>query len=244
MLDLKDKVVVITGASRGIGAAMVRHFGLEGSKVVLIARNKDMLTESAMMAGLTKGNFHLITADITKRAGIKKIAAGTMKKFGRIDIWINNAGVGVHKSILETTEAEYNGMYDTNMKAVYFSFLEAIPIMQKQKQGHIINISSASGLRGEPMIAVYSSSKAALNAFSEAVAREVRNDGIKISVLAPASVDTDFAYNFSGERKQNTVSKAKMKLTADEVAEAVVGMAKDNPNAWTSLAVLRPLSVK
>jgi len=242
--SLENKVVVVTGASRGIGAAIVRAFAKEGANVVLTARDRARLKKSADESGLTKQRHHIITADITRHSGVKKIVAQTLKKFGRIDIFVNNAGVGVHKSILDTSEKEFDGMFDTNMKGVFFSFLEVIPVMKKQKGGQIINISSAAGLRGEPMIAVYASTKAALNAFSEGVAREVRNDGIKISVLAPASVATDFAYNFTGEKKPNPASKAKKKLAVDEVAQAVVGMAKDNPNAWTSLSVLRPLSVK
>lgn len=244
MQSLENKVVVVTGASRGIGAAIVRAFAKEGANVVLTARDRARLKKSADESGLTKQRHHIITADITRHSGVKKIVAQTLKKFGRIDIFVNNAGVGVHKSILDTSEKEFDGMFDTNMKGVFFSFLEVIPVMKKQKGGQIINISSAAGLRGEPMIAVYASTKAALNAFSEGVAREVRNDGIKISVLAPASVATDFAYNFTGEKKPNPASKAKKKLAVDEVAQAVVGMAKDNPNAWTSLSVLRPLSVK
>lgn len=244
MRDLKDKVAVITGASRGIGAAIVRKFTEEGANIVLTARNRELLLDTAKKSGIEKDRFLIVTADITKSAGMKKIVDRTLGKFGRIDYFVNNAGVGVHKSLLDTTEKEYDGIYDTNLKAVFFSFKEVIPVMQKQNSGHIINISSAAGLRGEPMIAVYSSSKAALNAFSEAVAREIRNDNIKISVLAPASVDTDFAYNFIRERKPNRVSKAKKKLTPGEVAEAVLNMAKDNSNAWTSLSVLRPLRIK
>jgi len=244
MQSLENKVVVVTGASRGIGAAIVKAFAKEGANIVLTARDRARLKKSADESGLSKPRYHIVTADITKHSGVKKIIGQALKKFGRIDIFVNNAGVGVHKSLLETTEKEYDGMFDTNMKAVFFSFLEVIPIMKKQKGGQIINISSAAGLRGEPMIAVYASTKAALNALSEGVAREIRNDEIKISVLAPASVATDFSSNFIGKKKPNPASKAKKKLSVDEVAQAVVAMAKDNPNAWTSLSVLRPLSVK
>lgn len=244
MQSLENKVVVVTGASRGIGAAIVRAFAKEEANVVLTARDRTRLKKSADESGLTKQRYLVVAADITRHSGVKKIIAQSLKKFGRIDIFVNNAGVGVHKAILDTSEKEFDGMFNTNMKGVFFSFLEVIPVMKKQKEGQIINISSAAGLRGEPMIAVYASTKAALNAFSEGVAREVRNEGIKISVLAPASVATDFASNFTGERKPNPASKAKKKLAVDEVAQAVVAMAKDNPNAWTSLSVLRPLSVK
>ena len=144
--------------------------------------------------------------------------------------------------MIETTEKEYDIIFDTNLKAIYYSFLELIPLLRKQGSGQIINISSGAGRIGVPGLAVYSASKAALNAFSEAVAGEVRNDNIKISVLAPASTDTNLMSNLS--KKSMTPSKAAVKLTVDEVAEAVIFLARQNANAWTSMADIRPLHIR
>ena len=239
MRSLKGKIVVITGASQGIGAALARHFAKEKCRLILVGRNKTRLNEVGKGLGLMSQDYQTVIADVTKREQVKKIIDRAVGKFGRIDIFINNAGVGISKPIVETTEREYDTIFDTNVKAVYFSFLFLIPLFEKQGGGQIINISSGAGRIGMPGIAAYSASKAALNALSEGVAGEVRNKNIKISVLAPASTDTSFMSNMS--KKSISPSKAKMKLTVDEVAEAVVFLAKQNRNAWTSMADIRPL---
>jgi len=242
MISLKNKVIVVTGAGRGIGAAICRHLAREGAIVVLTARHMPRLRQTADSLGAGKKHYHIVQADITHKSGMKKIVTSTVRKFGRIDIFINNAGVGVHKPITDMTEKEFDIIFDTNLKAIYYSFKELIPLLKKQGGGQIINVSSGAGRMGVPGLAAYSSSKAALNVFSEAVAGEVRNDNIKISVLSPASTDTNFMSNMS--RKSKSPSKAAMKLTVDEVAEAVLFLAKQNKNAWTSMADIRPLLIK
>ena len=242
MRSLRNKVVVVTGASQGIGAAIARHFSEEGARVVLAARNKMGLETVAASLGGARDNSLIVPADVTVRKQMKKIISSATRKFGRIDIFVNNAGVGIHKPLVETTEREFDIIFKTNLKAIYYSFLELIPLFKKQGGGQIINISSGAGRIGVPGLAAYSSSKAALNVFSEAVAGEVRNNNIKISVLAPASTDTNLMSNLS--RKSRTPSRAAVKLTVDEVAEAVVFLARQNVNAWTSMADIRPLLVK
>lgn len=242
MRSLRNKVVVVTGAGRGIGAAITRHFFDEGARVVLAARNKKRLQETAASLGADEKDYLIVTADVTVRKQMKKIVLSAMKKFGQIDIFVNNAGVGIHKPLVKTTEKEFDVIFNTNLKAIYYSFLELIPLFKKQGGGQIVNISSGAGRIGVPGLAVYSSSKAALNVFSEAVAGEVRNDNIKISVLAPASTATSLMSNLS--KKSKTPSRAAVKLTVDEVAEAVIFLARQNANAWTSMADIRPLLVK
>ena len=241
MRSLKNLVAVITGASQGIGAEIARQFALEGARIVLAARNKNRLRQVAGSLCTTERDYLIISADITLKQSMGKIVSAAIKKFGRIDIFVNNAGVGIHKPITETSEQEFDIIFDTNLKAIYFSFLELIPLFKKQGGGQIINISSGAGRIGVPGLAAYSSSKAALNAFSEAVAGEVRNDKIKISVLAPASTDTRLMSNMS--KKSHSPSKAALKLSVDEVAEAVIFLSRQNANAWTSMADIRPLLI-
>lgn len=242
MISLKDKVIVVTGASRGIGAAIVRHFASEGGKIVLVARNTARLKKAAAGLKINDENILSVTADITKRREMNKIVSAAKRKFDRIDIFVNNAGVGMKSPITDMTEKQFDMIFDTNVKAIFYSFLELIPLFRKQGGGHIINISSGAGRIGVPGIAAYSASKAALNALSEAVAGEVRNENIKVSVLAPASTDTKFMSNMV--RRSKSPSKAAQKLTVDEVAEAVIFLAKQNQNAWTSMADIRPLLIK
>jgi len=243
MRSLQDKVVVITGSSQGIGAAAARLFAAEGARVVICGRDKKRLQEVAASLNLSPGNVVMVTTDVRKAAGMTKIVKTAMDKFGQVDVFVNNAGVVVSKLTERMTEKEFDTIFDTNVKAVFLSFLELLPLMQKQGGGQIINISSMAGKAGMPGIAVYSSSKAALNVLTEGVANEVRNDKIKISVLSPASTDTNFSSNMSPNARK-TPSRASKKLTVDEVAEAIIFLAKQNDNAWVSLAEIRPLQVK
>jgi short-subunit dehydrogenase len=220
---------------------MTELFADEGAKVVLVGRNEKRLAAVARNLSVPSRDYLTIAVDITVRKNMKRIIRETLRKYGRIDIFINNAGVGIHKPVEKTTEKEFDIIFDTNLKAIYFSFLELIPLFRKQGGGQIINISSGAGRFGAPGLAVYSASKAALNAFSEAAAGEVRNENIKISALSPASVDTNFMSNLS--RKSKSPSKAALRLTVAEVAEAAVFLAKQNPNAWTSMADIRPLLI-
>lgn len=242
MRSIKNKVVVITGASRGIGEAIARVFAAEQTRLVLSGRNKQRLEKVARSLQLPGNQVVTVIADVTTSAGMRKIINTAYRKFDVIDIFVNNAGVGAKKNITDTTEKEYDLMMDTNLKSVFYCFKELLPRMRKQEFGQIINISSLAGRMGVPGLAVYSASKAALNAFSESVAGEVRNDNIKVSVLSPGSTATDFASGLTGKRAKTAATAHK--LTAEEVAEATLFMAKQNKNAFTMMADIRPLSTK
>lgn len=239
MRSISGKVVVITGASKGIGEAIARAFAAEQTRLVLCGRNRTRLDKVARSIAEPKGQVATVASDIMNDAGMRKVVNTALKRFGAIDIFVNNAGVGTQKSIADTTEREYDLMMDTNLKAIFFSFKHVLPIMRKQGHGHIINISSMAGRTGVAGLAVYSASKAALNALSEGVAGEVRNDNIKISVLAPGSTDTKFSSGISKKPVRRTGTG--VRLTAGEVAEAVVFLARQNENAFTSMVELRPL---
>ncbi len=241
MRSLDDLVVVVTGASQGIGAAIALHFANEKARVVITGRNPERLAAVAQDLRLPPDRYLSLATDLTQPDSIKNIVEATLKKFGRIDIFVNNAGVGIHKPIEETTPEEYDTIMNTNLKAIFLSFRELIPLYKMQGRGQIINISSGAGRIGSPGLTVYAASKAAVNILSESAAGEVRNHNIKISVLSPASTDTKLMSNLS--QQSHSPSKASLKLTVDEVAEAVIFLARQNSNAWTSLADIRPLLV-
>lgn len=242
MRSVRGRVVVITGASRGIGAATARVFAKEQAKLILCGRDKKALTGVVSSLKLPKSDYVAVIADITKASGMKKIVNAAFKKFGVIDIFVNNAGVGVRKDIVLTTEKEYELTFDTNVKAIYYSLKELIPRLKKQGGGQIINISSMAGKQGAAGMAIYCASKAALTVLSEAVAGEVRNDNIKVSVLMPGSTATGFMSHLSKDLKPS--AKDKPRLSVDDVAEAVLFIAKQNKNAWTSMTDIRPLLVR
>jgi 3-oxoacyl-[acyl-carrier protein] reductase len=238
MKDLKDRTVVVTGASRGIGAEIARAFAGENCKLVLCGRDKALLREVAASCELPKKSITTIIADVRKPAGMKKIVDTAYKKFGRVNIFVNNAGVGYRRSIVEVAEAEYDTTFDTNLKAVFLSFKELIPRMKKQGGGQIINVSSMAAKKSDPGIAVYAASKAALNKLSESVAGEVRGDNIKICVVAPGYTATELV------SKPMTKKLARSLLSTGDVADAVVYLARQNDNAWISMVDIRPLITK
>jgi short-subunit dehydrogenase len=238
MKNLKDKTVVVTGASRGIGAEIARAFAGENCKMVLCGRDKVLLKEVAASCQLPKRSITTVIADVRKPAGMKKIVDTAYKKFGRVNIFVNNAGVGYRRSIVEVAEAEYDTTFDTNLKAVFLSFKELIPRMKKQGGGQIINVSSMAAKKSDPGIAVYAASKAALNKLSESVAGEVRGDNIKICVVAPGYTATELV------SKPITKKLARSLLSTGDVADAVVYLARQNENAWISMVDIRPLIAK
>jgi NADP-dependent 3-hydroxy acid dehydrogenase YdfG len=236
MRSVTDKVVVITGASRGIGAAIAKLFDREKAILVLCGRDNDALASVASL--LTQENDRIITvvSDIQTEAGVKAIVDVTMETFGRIDYWINNAGVGFRTDTISTTQEQFETTFDTNVKAVFFSLKLVLPIMKAQKSGHVINISSGAARIGVPGMSVYAASKAALNVLSESAADEVRNDNVKVSVLCPGSTETTFA----GRTPQEGASGPK-RLRPEEVAEGVLFLAKQDEHAFTSMIDIRPL---
>lgn len=235
MIDIKNNIVVITGASRGIGAEIARAFARENCRLVLCGRDKKLLKEVAASCELPKKLIATIIADVRKPVGMKKIVDAAYRKFGRVDIFVNNAGVGYRRSIVEVPEAEYDATFDTNLKAVFLSFKELIPRMKKQGGGQIINISSMAAQKNDPGIALYAASKAALNKLSESVAGEVRGDNIKICVVAPGYAATDLV------SKPITKKLARTLLSTGDVADAVVYLARQRENAWVSMVEIRPL---
>jgi 3-oxoacyl-[acyl-carrier protein] reductase len=236
MQSLKDKVAVITGASRGIGEAIARHLADRQMRLVLCARDRSALRNLAARLELPKERLLLISGDLTKETTIRKVVEKPFEQFGRLDLLVNNAGVGVKGLLEQMTEKDFRQAFDLNVKTVMLIMARLIPRLRRQGHGHIINISSLAGKQGVPQLSVYAASKAALNVLSESAALEVRGDNIKISVLAPGSVDTAF-----GGR---TPDAGQRRLTADDVAEAVAHLAGQHDNAWTSLTELRPLIVR
>ena len=122
MRTLKDKVVVITGASRGIGAAIARHMAVEQARLIICGRNKKNLQEVASSLNLSRGNYVVVTADVAKASGMRKIVKTGYERFGQVDVFINNAGVGMNKLFVRTSEKEFDTIFKTNLKSVFYCF--------------------------------------------------------------------------------------------------------------------------
>jgi NADP-dependent 3-hydroxy acid dehydrogenase YdfG len=235
MQSLDGKIVVITGASRGIGAALARHFAHENTKLVLCSRKKTDVDKVARSLNLPTKNVLTLAIDVSTPSSMTKLVRAAYKKFGRVDLFINNAGVWNKKLITQATVKEFDWMISTNLAAVFYSFKELLPRMKKQGGGQIINISSGAGRVPFPGLSIYCATKSALNMLTAVASLESRNDRIKISVLAPGPVDTS-------TRKSKT--QPADQVTADQVAEAAVALARQDHDAYSWMIDVRPLESK
>ncbi len=227
--EVKGKVVVVTGASSGIGAATALAFGRAGARVVLAARRLEKLKAvAAEIEALETGAAALpVEADLSKLADIVRLVEATQEHFGRIDILFNNAGFG-RLNWLEKLDPvkDIEAQLAVNVLGVIQLTRQALPLMLAQRGGHIINMASVAGLVGTPTYSVYAAGKFAVRGFSEALRREVAPWGIKVSVIFPGGVATEFGDHAGIQRKTKATTPAWMRLTAEQVGEAVVGLAR------------------
>jgi uncharacterized protein len=249
-MDIKGKVVVVTGASSGIGEATAREFGRAGARLVLAARRVDRLQALAQeIAALASGAETLVVqADLSKLADIQSMIAQTVQRFGRIDILVNNAGFG-RLDWLENLDPvnDIEAQMSVNAMGVIQTTRQVLPLMIRQRSGSIINMCSMAGLVGTPTYTIYAASKHAVHGFSEALRREVQPWGIHVCMLYPGGVVTEFAQHAGIRRKTGATTPKFLLLSAQAVGRAVVKLA-EKPRAiwiipwlWTLSALLNKL---
>jgi 3-oxoacyl-[acyl-carrier protein] reductase len=216
---LAGKVAVITGASAGIGKACALAFAAEGAKVVLVARRKTRLEELVQTLETTGGQAIAVEGDAREeQTAIETLNAAT-KAFGRVDILINNAGVGNYKNLVDTSADEYDEMMDSNVKSTFLFARHLVPSMIAQKSGTVIMISSMAGIYGFAGEAVYCATKFAQVGFAQALDKELRPHGIKVGVICPGGVKTEFAI---GKGRTEDGVAASMMLEPEDVAAATL----------------------
>jgi short-subunit dehydrogenase len=228
-MDIKGKVVIVTGASSGIGEATARKFGSEGAKVILAARRVDKLQTLAQEINSmrTGAETLVVQADLSQLEDIKSMIMQTLEKFGRIDVLVNNAGFG-RLDWLENLDPikDIQAQIDVNVMGVIQTTRQVLPVMMKQRRGSIINMCSMAGLVGTPTYTIYAASKHAVHGFSEALRREVKPWGIDVSLVYPGGVVTEFTQHAGIKRKTNASTPKFMMLTAEQVGEAVVKLVR------------------
>lgn len=186
---IEGKVVVITGASSGLGEATARHLAQAGAKLVLGARRLDRL--QALAGELKLGGAAAVRTDVTDRAQVKALVDAAVAAHGRIDVILNNAGL-MPQSLLERGKVEdWDRMIDVNLKGLLYGIAAALPHMIQQKGGHIINVSSVAGHKVRPGSAVYAATKAAVRMLSEGLRQEVKPYGIRTTVISPGAVTSE-----------------------------------------------------
>lgn len=209
-MKLQNKSVIVTGSGRGIGEYIAKRLGREGANIVVTGRTTKDIEKVSEEINNKGGRSIFIKGDVTREEDVKKVIHETIKEFGKVDLVVNNAGVGFKKYIWETGVEEFEELIDVNVKGVFLYMKHIIPEM-KINGGLIINISSGAGKEGIPMLGAYCASKFAVIGLTESAAAEVKN--IKIVALCPGSVDTGmFKRLFPGEKAD---------LKPDEVAQKV-----------------------
>ena len=233
--ELKDKVAVVTGGTRGIGFSIAAALLDEGAKVFICGRDAASLkTALANLAAKGKDPVDGLTADVRRYDDCRKVIRGAVERFGGLDILVNNAGIGIKKPVDQLTPEDWDATIATNLSGVFYCCREAIPVMRQRGGGYIFNISSLAGVNAFAGGSAYNASKFGLNGFSEAMMQDVRYDGIRVSTIRPGSVDTDFGAAPGGKPRES------WKLTGADVAKAVIDLYKFPAPALASRLELRP----
>src|SRR5215475_110432 len=189
--DVAGKVVVVTGASSGLGEATARHLSTLGASVVLGARRVDRLQSLADELAGRGGKALALATDVTNCDQVKRLADAAVETYGRLDVMLNNAGL-MPQSLLERLKVdEWDRMIDVNIKGVLYGIAAALPHMQRQRAGHIINVSSVAGHKVGPGFAAYAATKHAVRALSEGLRQEVKPYNIRTTVISPGAVATE-----------------------------------------------------
>jgi short-subunit dehydrogenase len=221
-MQLSGKVVVITGASMGIGEAIARIFADEGASVVLLSRDAERAETARGRIGHSECTLGL-ACDVRNREEIDRIVGLTLHHFKRIDVWINNAGHGILDSVANVDMAAVRETFETNFFGAVEAMQAVIPVMKQQGSGAIINVSSVAGHIPIPFHAVYSATKFAMNAIGKAARIELKSSGINVMTVCPGYVRTDFGANAVKGKEQKQVRPARVRgITVERVARAVL----------------------
>jgi 3-oxoacyl-[acyl-carrier protein] reductase len=243
MIDFKDRVAVVTGGSRGIGASVVRGFARGGGRVVFsYTVNTPAARSVEAEVSAAGGEAIAVQADVSVREESESLVEEATARYGRIDVLVNNAGVWNETPIPieEMTDDEWDRMMAINLRGVFTTIRAAVPHMKEQRSGRIINVSSTAGQRGEAFHSHYAASKAALFGLTKSLAVELAPHGILVTTVAPGWVDTDMsavALRTDDRAKVEKTITLGRAGTADEVAGAILFLASDLATYMTACTV-------
>ena len=231
MVGILNQVAVVTGAGRGIGRAIAVELGQLGAKVVLAARSRTELEATARLIGSSAS---VIPADVRKKQELERLFEQVTTTIGPVDILVNAAGVGIFGRVVDFKDEDFDTLIETNLRSIFFACRFLLPSMIERKTGHIVNIASIAGKVGSATRAVYCASKFGVVGFTESLAEEVREHGIRVSLICPGSTDTRFS-------PTETAGKARDRmLRPEDIAHAVRAIVTQEPNSFISEIILRP----
>ncbi|MFC1759049.1 3-oxoacyl-[acyl-carrier-protein] reductase [Planctomycetota bacterium] len=234
-VDLADQVAIVTGASRGLGKAMALALGASGAKVACVARSEDKLAEVVSEIEAAGGEAIALPCDVTVRDSVEKTVDAVVEKWDRLDILVNNAGITRDTLLPRMTDDEWDDVIATNLRSAFLMSRAASRLMMRARYGRIINITSVSGLIGNPGQTNYSASKAGLIGLTRSLSRELAGRKVTINAVAPGFIESDMTAAL-GDSIMDQVKKqipAKRIGTAEEVASAVLFLASKSASYIT-----------
>ncbi len=238
-MTLKDKVAIVTGASRGIGEAIARKFCQEGASVMLCSRSAESVAAIAESLSDEGGNAKSTQADISNKADVEALVDLTLKEFDRVDILVNNAGITRDALFMRMKAEDWETVLQTNLTGTAYCLRAVIRSMIRQRGGRIINISSVIGIVGNAGQANYAASKAGIIGLTKSVAKEVGSRGITVNAIAPGFITTDMTGKISetDQQKMLEMIPAGSFGTPEDVAEAALFLASDAARYITGQAI-------
>ncbi len=247
MGNFEEAAIIITGASSGIGRATALALAERGARLCLLARAEAQLTEAVLEAkerGAADA-FHC-ACDVREEREVERAVTAALDRFGRVDALINSAGLSLNGEVDGYALDDWRTVMDTNLTGTFLTCRAVLPAMKRQGGGQIINISSGAGRNGIKQMAAYCAAKFGVIGFTESLALEVRNQNIRVSVLLPGSVATNFSRTAKRERQTADSGGQDIgySMTPDEVASVIVAMLAQADQAWMSEVVLRPLNLE
>ena len=236
-----DKVVVITGASSGIGRATALLLAASGARLVLGARRQDRLTMLASSIEASGGEVAALPTDVARREDVAALVDLACRRFGRLDVLVNNAGIGPISPLDELRVDEWDEMIDVNIKGVLYGIAAALPVFRRQGSGHVVNMASTAGHRTVAGQSVYSATKFAVRAISEGLRQEA-GDKLRVTVISPGFVHTDFvqAVPDPDRRAELLQARDRMAMPPDAVARAIAYAIEQPDDVDVGEIIIRP----
>ena len=240
--NIADKVVVITGASSGIGASTATLLARHGAQVVLAARRKDRLDAAVQEISAAGGQAISVAVDVTKRAEVEALIRAAVDSFGRVDVLVNNAGIMPIAPIAALKVEEWDQQIDVNIKGVLYGVAAVLPHMQQQQSGHIINLASVTGIKVfAPGGTVYSATKSAVRALTEGLRMELHAHNIRCTIVSPGAVATELPESSSEEATRKHLREFyTMAMSANAIASAIAYAIEQPAGVEIDEIVIRP----
>jgi len=232
-MKFRDRTVLVTGASRGIGRSIAIRFAEEGARLALVARTESELLATAKLVGQAGGHAVAIPTDIRDRAGVEAAVARAEKELGPVEVLVNNAGVFLWRPFLQLSQEEWDLVVSTNLSGAANFCRAVLPGMVERRRGRIVNVSSVHGMRGEANLAAHSAAKFGLIGLTQSLAREFRSSNIAINAVCPGTVENKLDETGAPSRTEPLAEK----LWPRDVARTVLFLASDDAAAITGAAL-------